>query len=55
MRPSTLYQITTHETKKKNVEKGFDARQNFVHFVHGDLKNVIPLQARMKKRSEYNG
>eukprot|EP00435_Cladocopium_sp_Y103_P060568 s1225_g22.t1 len=52
--PSTLYQIITHDTKKKTLEKGFDARQNFVHFAHGDLKNVITMQELMERPSVRN-
>lgn len=29
--------------------KGFDARQNFAHFAHGDLKNVITMQERVMR------
>lgn len=33
---------------------GFDARQNFVHCAHGDLKNVITMQELMERPSVRN-
>ncbi|CAJ1429630.1 unnamed protein product [Effrenium voratum] len=47
--PSTLYEIKSHGTSKRTLEKGFDARHNFVHFAPSGLKNVVPLQELMER------
>ena len=42
--PSTLYEISVHRSRKRTLEKGFDARGSFVHFAHRSLKSVIQVQ-----------
>lgn len=42
--PSTLYEISLHRSRKRTLEKGFDARGSFVHFAHRNLKSVVQFQ-----------
>ena len=42
--PSTLYEISLHRSRKRTLEKGFDARGSFVHFAHRHLKSAVQFQ-----------
>ena len=42
--PSTLHEIAVHRSRKRTLEKGFDARGSFVHFAHRSLKSIVQFQ-----------
>mmetsp|Transcript_4587 Transcript_4587/g.10744 ORF Transcript_4587/g.10744 Transcript_4587/m.10744 type:complete len:930 (+) Transcript_4587:89-2878(+) len=52
--PSTNEQIAVHRSRKRTLEKGFDARASFVHFAHRSLKNAVHVEDLLQRHTVRN-